>query len=368
MRLTPLPDWSKLATFNNPVMIRMKPEWKSFLTDNGAEFDDEERVLHFGNPERERRVALSGLVFADLSHYGLIGVHGPDTVSFLQNQFTNDVTAIDATHAQLSGWCTAKGRLLALFLHFIHGDTHFLRLPRERVEPMLSRIGKYVLRSKVTFEDAGEALVRFGVSGPNADIKLGEVLGKLPESLWSVHEKDGIRAIRIPGPHHRFELYGELEPLQKLWERLNVHGAPVGAEGWTLLNVIAGLPEIHESTVESFVPQMVNLHLLDGLSFRKGCYPGQEVVARSQYLGKIKRRMFGLRIEGIDVPAPGTPVVTEGGADAGEIVTAALHPDGHVVALGVMILETVTTEAMHIGGSRGARAAAFDLPGHEEAE
>lgn len=345
----------------------MKPEWKSLLTDDGAEFNDCEQVLHFGNPERERRAALSGTVLADLSHYGLISAHGPDTVTFLQNQFTNDATSVDATHAQWTGWCTAKGRLLALFLHFSRGDTRFLRLPRELVEPVLSRIAKYVLRSKVTLEDADDALVRFGLSGPQAAAELAAALGCAPDGIWSAAERDGIIAIRIPGVHPRYELYGELAAMHRLWERLNVRAAPVGAEVWTLLNVLAGLPEVRTGTVESFVPQMLNLHLLDGLSFRKGCYPGQEVVARAQYLGKIKRRMYGLRIEGVAVPAPGARIVSEAGAEAGEIVEAALHPDGHVAALGVMMLETATDRSLHLGDVNGPPVTVFDLSAYAPA-
>lgn len=335
----------------------MKPEWKAFLADYGAEFEDA-GVAHFGNPEREHRVVLSGSIIADLSHYGLIGICGDDANAFLQSQFINDVSLLNESAAQLSGWCSPKGRLLALFLHFVRDGRHHLRLPAVLVEPTLARLRKYVLRSKVQMEDANDALARFGLSGPQADAALREALGAAPETPWGALRADDITAIRIPGIHPRFELHGELAPMQGLWEKLNVRSAPVGQDAWTLLNVMAGLPEVHAETIESFLPQAVDLHLLDGLSFRKGCYPGQEVVARTQYLGKLKRRMYRLDMETVEVPPPGTAVVTPAGEEAGEIVEAALHPDGHAAGLAVLTMSHAEAGDLRVGVPDGAAVSA----------
>jgi len=146
--------------------------------------------------------------------------------------------------------------------------------------------------------------------------------------------------VRVPQMMHpRFEIFGDVDTCRRLWSDLNVHCAPVGPKGWQLLDILAAIPTIYEATSEAFVPQMLNLHALGGISFAKGCYPGQEVVARMHYLGKLKRRMYRLAIEGPDVPVPGSPVFRCGG-DAtqpdGEIVDAVLHPDGLWAALAVM--------------------------------
>ena len=114
----------------------MKTDWKAFLTDAGAEFEDD-RLVHFGNPEREKRVSVSGLVFADLGHYGVIAVHGADAGNFLQAQLSNAVGNLDAGHSQLNAYCTPKGRMLGLMRVFHQGDSYYLRLPADTLEAVI---------------------------------------------------------------------------------------------------------------------------------------------------------------------------------------------------------------------------------------
>jgi len=341
----------------------MKPEWKDFLADAGAEFDDG-RVTTFGNPDRERRVTTSGNVFCDLSHLGMIAAYGDDTAGFLQNQLTNDVRLVDATHSQLNAYCTPKGRMLALFRLFRRGDTWYLRMPRSTLEPVLERLRKYVMMAKVTLEDGSGALVRLGVSGPDAVEELEKATGgKVPAENDAVANIGDYTVIRVPGIHPRFEVYGELESMKDLWERLNVHGAPVGASGWALLDILAGLPSVHAATVEAFVPQMANMELVNGVSFKKGCYPGQEIVARMQYLGKLKRRMYRLHSEAAEPPPPGTDVFGKGRDEpVGKVVDAELHPDGGVELLAVLQIEAAEEAALHLGSPDGAAAQRQALP------
>ncbi|MCG5535671.1 YgfZ/GcvT domain-containing protein [Ectothiorhodospira mobilis] len=343
----------------------MKPEWSKVLLEAGAELEGE-RVLDYGNPELERSVALTGDVLCDLSHQGLIGAYGPETAEFLQGQLTVDVPALDPAHSHLGAFCNAKGRMLADFRIFRRGETWFLRLPREQVQPTLKRLSLFVLRAKVTLEDADDALVRFGLSGPHAAEHLGAALGgPVPGAVDDVVHHQGATLIRVPGVHPRFEIYGELEALTRLWEALNVRAAPVGAAQWALLDILAGVPQIHAENAEAFVPQMTNLQLLGGVSFNKGCYQGQEVVARMHYLGRLKRRMYRLHLPLEAPPPPGTALYdpqVEAEQPVGRIVQAQPHPDGGVEALAVLQIASAEGGHPRLGAAQGPAAEIRPLP------
>lgn len=332
----------------------MKPEWKTFLADSGAEFDDW-RVTDFGNAERERQVVTSGDIICDLSHMGLIAAHGEEAAAFMQGQFTNDVLGLDRGTSHMNSYCTPKGRMLANFRVFMRGDSYYLRMPRDMVEPVLKRLHMFVLRSRVTLEDADDALVRIGLSGPRAVEELNAALGDAPKAPGEVLHRGDVTTIRVPGPHPRFELYGGLDAARQLWEKLNVRCAPVGAGPWALLDILAGIPTVTAGTSEAFVPQMANMQLIGGVSFKKGCYPGQEVVARMHYLGKLKRRMYRISIDTDDPPPPGTEILSangegaEEGQAAGQIVDAQLHPDGRVAALAVLQIAAAEAGGLRLG-------------------
>ncbi len=342
----------------------MKPEWWSFLSDAGAELDDR-GVASFGNPQREKRMVTNGDVLCDLSHWGLIGVRGEDALKFLHSQLSSDVTQVSETHSQLSSYCSPRGRVLACFRIFQRGDTFFLRLPAVMLEPALNRLRLYVLRARVTLEDASDALIRCGYSGPNAKAELKHALGTCPDHIDASVRAHDINVIHIPGPHPRFELYGNLSALQELWSVLNVRAAPVGASPWALLDILSGVPNIYPATSDRFVPQMVNLHLLGGLSFQKGCYPGQEVVARMHYLGKLKRRMYRVHLTSDRVPQAGDEIYTAGKHPTepiGMIVDAQPHSDDGVEALAVLRLEDTANMCLRLWNMDGPALVLCDLP------
>jgi hypothetical protein len=324
----------------------MQQEWQTFLEQTGAYIVDG-CVVHFGNPDGERAQAAAGNVLADLSHYGLIAARGDDTVEFLQGQLTNDVRAVEGNRSQLTGHCTPKGRLLALFRLFRHGDAHLLQLPAELLPPMLKRLRMYVLRSKVVLEDAGDRIARFGLAGPDAQELLHEALDAVPTKPDDALQAEGITVLRIAGATPRYEIYGEPARLQALWQRLSSRARPVGAAVWSLLGIRSGVPQVFAATSEAFVPQMINLHAIEGVSFRKGCYTGQEVVARMQYLGKLKRRMYLAHVEGAVPPRPGDELFsqeTESGQGTGKVVDAQPGIEG-----GFDLLAVIYTAAVESG-------------------
>jgi len=338
----------------------MKTEWKTFLTDAGAEFEAEaDRVAHFGNPVREQRVTLSGLVFADLEYLGVIAVHGRDAGDFLQSQFSNDISRLDEHSSQLDAYCTPKGRILGLMRVFRQGDTWYLRLPADSMEAVIQRLRMFVMRAEVTFEDVSENFLRIGISGEAA----GEMLGTadIPAEPDQVTHNRDLTILRVPGIPSRFEVYAHsLDAARSLWDTLNVQGAPVGESAWRLLEIQAGLPSIFAATAELFVPQMTNLQLVNGVSFKKGCYPGQEIVARMQYLGTLKRRMYLGKIESDQIASPGDPLFPASGNEQaiGRIVDAQPHPDGGQSALAVLQIASADTNDAHLGSAAGP---AFEL-------
>ncbi len=342
----------------------MISEWKDFLANAGAEFTDS-GVAHYGNERRELSVAITGNVFADLSHYGLISVHGDDAETFLQGQFTNDIRKVSDGHSQLSGLCNPKGRLLATFRVFHRGDSYYLCLPASMLEDVIKRLRMFILRSKVTLEDASDTFVHLGVSGGDAQQALHEFAGALPEAVNAVVQDGNHSIVQVPGIHPSYEVFTTIDDARQLWDQLNVQSAPIGANAWQLLDIQAGIPVILPQTREAFVPQMANLQLIDGVSFQKGCYTGQEIVARMQYLGKLKRRMYLARVETDSPPAGGGEIFAAENAQqsAGKLVSAAPHPDGGYAILVVLQIASAEGEAeLHLGAADGPRLELETLP------
>lgn len=319
----------------------MNPQWRTHLTQAGAELHDD-RVAHFGDPEAESQAATEGNTVCDLSQLGLLVATGNDTTAFLQGQFTADVARLDETRSRLVGYCNPKGRLLACPRIWRHGPGWLLQLPSELLEPLHHRLKLFVLRAAVELHPVGDERVRLALDGPDTPALLRDTVGAAPETVDEVLHREPLTLIRLPGIQPRFELLGPVDALRALWPRLTAVARPVGADARELAEIRTGLPEIHSETQDAFVPQMVNLDLLGGIDFDKGCYVGQEIVARTHYLGRLKRRMYRIRIDADRRPRPGDELFAperQGDQPVGRIVRAAPDPDGGHEALAVMAIE-----------------------------
>jgi tRNA-modifying protein YgfZ len=235
---------------------------------------------------------------AKLENYGLLQAEGADARAFLHAQLTNDLQNLPSGLARYAGWCSAKGRLLASFLVMPHGEGYLLQLSRDLVPVVLKRLSMFILRSKVKLTDAGSRWTQYGVWDPESGAPL------------AVGERDGAISIGIDAARRLV-----LAP-----EGLLSPNAP--ASDWLLEEIRAGRPLIGQPTQDQFVPQMVNFELSGGVDFKKGCYPGQEVVARAQYRGAVKRRMYRLRGAAL---APGQDLYSDDapGQPSGMVVNAA---------------------------------------------
>lgn len=271
----------------------------------------------FSNPLHSDAASLP------LSGLGLIRASGPEARSFLQNQLTNDAKLLMPTQGQLSGYCSPKGRLLAVFTVLQLGEDDFaLALPSALVAATLKRLKMFVLRSKLMLSDASAELPAIGVMGVQAAEALRARGFTVPHSDYGVTQHDDVWLLRRPGPLPRFELRAVSERLAALQRALNLPSADT--EDWSLAEVLAGIPQVTAETTDHFVPQTINLDSAGGVSFTKGCYPGQEIVARVHYLGRVKQR---LRLaQASAVLAPGTALLNAEGHSVGEVMAAAAHP------------------------------------------
>ncbi len=313
----------------------MNPDWKRFLLDHGAAVEAE-RVAGFAEPARELAAARNGTVLCDLSHYGLIRVAGDDAREFLHGQLSSDVRNLAAGAAQFSSYNTAKGRMLASLLLWSDGDGFLLQLAAELAEPIRKRLAMFILRSKARAEDVSDATVRLGIAGPAAAAALRPLFADMPGVPLGVGPTERGTLLRLAAD--RFELVLAPQTAAALWQDLAGSATPAGHAAWDWLDIRAGWPHVTAATQEQFVPQMANLELIGGVSFKKGCYPGQEIVARTHYLGKVKRRMFLAHIAAPTPPAPGDELYSpDAGAQAsGMIVNAAPSPEGGFDALAVV--------------------------------
>jgi tRNA-modifying protein YgfZ len=227
-----------------------------------------------------------------LFQLGLLRVAGSDNIAFLQGQLSNDTQRLRAGETLLAALSTAQGRVLAILQLLPHPSGVILILPRELALPTLQLLRKFVLRSKVTIEDISDSMAIAGHFGTDALRSAGLAI---PPAGSYVHS-GALGVGRVCGDPNRFWVIGEGAALVQRGLAGNVLHAEVTERAWRHGDIQRGTPQIYAATREQFVAQMLNLDLLDGISFSKGCYTGQEIIARTQHLGRIKRRMFRLRL------------------------------------------------------------------------
>lgn len=326
----------------------MQKEWIVELIARGG-IEKAGHITDYGDPRAEVSTAAHATVSCALTHIGIIRVSGPDARTFLQSQLSNDALGlVDAS--QLSAYCTAQGRMIALFRIVPRADELYLLLPHELLETVLKRLRMYVLRAKVSLAAADDWAV-LGLSGPQSAPLLLQTQLPVPEAPPRAAVTNDITVLAIPGPTPRYLLLGPESTIRALGP-LMPEAPLVGSSAWSWLDITAGLPTIGTATSEAFVPQMANLDILDGINFRKGCYPGQEIVARTHYLGRLKQRLYLASLPAdIALPMPGTPLSAPNlpGQPAGTIVDAQRGPEGQIDLLAVIQISSHDEGAVFLG-------------------
>ena len=374
----------------------MNPLWQNFLTQHGATIDAGV-VQHFGDSAAELIATEQSTIICDLGQFGTLRVSGEEAEPFLQNLLSNDVREVSSARAQLSSLNTAKGRLLATMLIWREGDDYLLQLPRMLCEPVRKKLSMYVLRSKVKITDASVEIISLGLSGTNAQDILRTHFGELPQKQLTLTVRPELvegqastsakastgsartdilfgSVIQIGGT--RLQINATPQQARNLWIELSTKAQPVGSACWDWLNIRSGIPAILPKTQEQFVAQMVNLELIGGVNFKKGCYPGQEIVARMHYLGKLKRRMYLAHLDypahldyrahpdSSDAPQAGDELFSADmeGQASGMIVNAAPAPRGGYDVLASVQTSSRATQAVHWKSAQGAALQFLPLP------
>lgn len=341
----------------------MIEHWKSYLTSRGAR-TDAVGVTDFGQPQEELESAAHGDVLCELSHLGAVRVSGPDAAQFLQAQLSNDVDAVSAGRSQLSAWCSPKGRMLAVVRVVRVGDDYLLLLPQAILEATLRRLRLFVLRARVELEPTDAELVHIGVCGERAETRLRTALGAAPATVDDVLAAAVAHAVRVAGSRPRFQLTVVAAQAAPLWEALQENTRATGYRCWRWLDIAAGLPVVLPPTLDKLIPQSANLDLVGGLSFTKGCYPGQEVIARIRYRGGLKSRMVLAHADADSAPTPGDTVYAPSLGDqrGGTVVDAERAPQGGWDLLCVVPLADAGAGGLRLGDAAGTPLRLRELP------
>ena len=304
--------------------------------------------------------ALSGAV--RLADWGLIRAQGTDATAFLQGQLTQDVASLGTHQARLAGYCSAKGRLIASFVVWrVDSETIFLACSADLLTSTLKRLSMFVLRAKCKLADVSADTALYGLAGAAAAAGLGAAAPAAPWGVAPTGPQAEGQAIRLP------DALGQPRYLLAQPALATAPALPALApEAWAWLEVHSGVARIVAATTEQFVPQMVNWEVVGGVNFQKGCYPGQEVVARSQYRSTLKRRT--MLFHSAAALAAGQPVFhsADPGQPAGQVVLAAPQPGAGHSALVEVKLAALAAGSLHAGAADGAllqrQALPYDFP------
>jgi len=301
-------------------------------------------------------VALAPEGAVRLTDWGVIRATGADAPRFLHGQLTQDIEHLGGGLARLAGYCSVKGRLLATFVVWRRGaDEVLLACSADLLPATLKRLSMFVLRAQCKLTDASADIPLWGLAGTAASGALGEAANGRP---WELARVSGAEVLRLPDG----QAVGR-SVARWLWAGAEPPALPLlDFDSWQGLEASSGVARVVAATVEQFVPQMVNLDLVDGVNFQKGCYPGQEVVARSQYRGTLKRRaMVMLCPESL---RPGQEVFHDGDPDqpAGRVVLAGSLPGSSTVALVEIKLAALSGGTLHAGSVAGPTLSLAALP------
>jgi folate-binding protein YgfZ len=274
-------------------------------------------VRIFAQPREAAQLSRTGVTWVALEDTGMIGVRGPDARAFLQGQLTNDVPAVTAGRSSLGAFATAQGRVAALVRVLALADGMLLVLPRTEAQALRDRLARHVLRAKVELTDESDDWSAVGLLDAAGVGALAAGAGALPAEPDAVGRVGELIVVALD-PAPRVAVVASRAAIATLITALPDPAAPFAR--WRLTEIALGRPDVVAETRELFIPQALNLDLLGAVSFRKGCYTGQEIIARTQHLGRVRRRMFRARADS-PPPAPGTPVLARGEV-TGHVVSA----------------------------------------------
>lgn len=335
--------------------------WTDYLAREGATLDND--GVSFAAPETDAATPDTGTVAVPLLHLGLLHSIGPDSAPYLHNLFSNDVNKLAPEAVQWSSFNSPKGRMLASFLLWREAEGHSLALSADILPMIHKKLSMYILRSKVKLVDVSAERALIGLAGADAGGCLQRAGLPAPTADMQQCTDGDVRIIRLDA--QLFVVVTAADAAADLFAGLTAAGATkAGTDAWQLATIRAGLPLITAATQEEFVAQMLNYEVIGGVSFQKGCYPGQEIVARTQYLGKLKKRMYRVALPAGTTPAAGSDLYAPafGEQSAGKLVNVAPLAGGGFEALAVMQSGCAESADVRYGAPDGPLLSFLDLP------
>lgn len=307
--------------------------WPGLLSQRGARFDGSGNVQFAAVP------TSGSALLVPLLHEASLRVRGDDAKAFLQGQLSSNLERVSTLRGQPAAYCTPKGRVLATFTIWPDDAGYILRLPAALADPIRRRLQMYILRARVFIDDVSVDTALLGLAGAQSVPLARDHFAAVPDEPYALTREGTMSAMALPGG--RIEIALPRAQAIELWDRLMASGAqPAGQDAWDAAAVSAGVADVVPTTSDQFIPQMLNLELTGAVAFDKGCYPGQEIVARSQYLGQVKRRLRRFRAS--QAAAPGTEVLGSDGHAVGAVVLSARNADGTVELLAVIANEAAS--------------------------
>ncbi len=298
-----------------------------------------------------------------LSHYACLSVSGPDTHKFLQGQLSCDLQKLTPQQALAGALCTPKGRMVSNFyMQYQAADQVLLLLPRDTLPATQATLAKYIVFAKAEMQ-AEQDWCHLGLAGPQAESVIGDLFGSAATERLAMTHADKGAAICISPQQQRYLVTLKAADLATHWQPISDSARPVNSSVWNYLDVAAGFGFVQQQTIEMFIPQMLNLQLTEGVSFTKGCYTGQEIVARTQYRGNLKRRMYRATCAASVVPEAGSPVFNDVKEQpVGNVVMAEKTAADSIELLAVLALSDAGDETLRLGDKQGPALQLVDLP------
>ena len=332
----------------------MNPDWQQFLQQNSATLKDG-KVAYFAGQDHELSQYQADNLLCDLSHLDLLSITGVEAKQFLQGQLSCDLEQVDASQFQLGALCNPKGRIIASFRLFRIGDEYLLQTPAQMGAVIQQALNKYIIFSKAEIQLNTNQWVCFGVMGAQAQTLLESAIPSLsapttPKGIADTlshanvnPEYQDVRIIRDFSHYPRYLIIAPVEKAVQLWQQLTPHCIPCGNELWALRDLLEGYAQITPMISEQWLPHNLNYQAIQAINFKKGCYTGQEVIARMEYRGKLKTQMFIAYANLSSPPKQGQTIInSETEKPQGEIINACrITPDRYA------LLVTLPKEAIN---------------------
>lgn len=311
---------------------------------------------------------LDKAVLTVLDNLTCYKVSGEDATLFLQGQLSNDINEVNHENAQLSSYSTPKGRMLAIFYICKSLDSYLLITSSDIADDVMKRLQMFIMRSKVTITKLDDYQL-LGLSGEKASLVFQSLNIVEPTKDYQTTTNEHLSCFKVPGVEPRFLLVGDQAFLQQALQLDKSMLCVYKHEYWQWLDIMNGLPMVNAHTQEAFVPQMANMELINGVSFNKGCYPGQEIVARLHYLGDASRRMFRVALESSSVLQAGDSVYsTETNQEIGKLLTIVNLSENKYEGLAVLRIEAAKGHNLSINKDNDETVLIMDLPYHVPTE